>query len=146
MTTSVHRVRNIVVEAKQRPLSPGHRLPDIFYSRFLSLLPCRFHFFPFWSGLIYRSLGVASEPSQECLLFSGNHQMVSHLVAAGNLCLYLRVSPGGLAAGFSAVTFHCGTRLLGHSTILCHQSLGETTGEKGTPFCQPVPLSTPILW
>ena len=67
MTTSVHRVRNIVVEAKQRPLSPGHRLPDIFYSRFLSLLPCRFHFFPFWSGLIYRSLGVASEPSQECL-------------------------------------------------------------------------------
>ena len=27
-TTSVHRVRRIVVEAKQRPLSPGHRLPN----------------------------------------------------------------------------------------------------------------------
>ena len=29
--------------------------------------PYPFHFFPFPSGLIYRSLGVASEPSQECL-------------------------------------------------------------------------------
>ena len=72
--------------------------------------------------------------------------MVSHLVAAGNLCFSLPVSPDGLAAGFSAVTSHCGTRLLGHLAILCHQSLGETTGEKGTPFCQPVTLSTPILW
>ena len=62
------------------------------------------------------------------------------------ICLSLPVSPGGLAAGFSVVTSHCVTRLLGHSAILCHQSLGETTGEKGTPFCQPVPLSTPILW
>ena len=34
-TTSVHRVRRIVVEAKQRPLSPGHRLP----SRIVRRLP-----------------------------------------------------------------------------------------------------------
>ena len=34
---------------------------------FLSFLPCHIHFFPFCSGLIYRSLGVASEPSQEFL-------------------------------------------------------------------------------
>ena len=77
---------------------------------------------------------------------SGNHQMVSHLLAAGNLCLSLPVSRDDLASGFSAVTSHCGTRLLGHSAILCHQSLGETSGEKGTPFGQPVTLSTPILW
>ena len=60
--------------------------------------------------------------------------MVSHQVAAGNLCLSLPVSPDDLAAGFSAVTSHCGTRLLGHSAILCHQSLGETTGEKRDAF------------
>ena len=27
-TTSVHHVRHIVVKAKQRPLSPGHHLPN----------------------------------------------------------------------------------------------------------------------
>ena len=27
-TTSVHRIRYIVVEARQRPLPPGHHLPD----------------------------------------------------------------------------------------------------------------------
>ena len=52
---------------QNRPFSPGHRLLDILQGGFFSLLPCHFHFFPFWSGLIYRSLGVASEPSQECL-------------------------------------------------------------------------------
>ena len=66
-TTSVHHVGLIKVEAKQRPLFPSHRLPDILYGGFLSLLPCHFLFFPFWFGLIYRSLGVAFEPSQECL-------------------------------------------------------------------------------
>ena len=66
-TTSVHHVGLIKVEAKQRPLFPGHRLPDILFGGFLSLLPCHFLFFPFWFGLIYRSLGVAFEPSQECL-------------------------------------------------------------------------------
>ena len=63
----VHHVRLIVVEAKQRAFFPGHRLPDILFGGCLSLLPCHFLFFPFWFGLIYRSLGIASEPSQECL-------------------------------------------------------------------------------
>ena len=64
---SVCHVRHIVIEGKQRPLSPGHRLPNRIEGRFLSLLPCHFHFFPFQSRLIYRRLGVAFEPSQEWL-------------------------------------------------------------------------------
>ena len=66
-TTPMYRVRHIVVEAKQRPMSPGHRLPNKLVRQMLQPSSLSLHFFPFQSGLIYRSLGVASEPSQECL-------------------------------------------------------------------------------
>ena len=81
---------------------------------------------------------------KRAFLVSGNHESVSHLAAPGNLCLSLPVSPGGFAAGLSQVLSHCWTRLL--AAILCCQSHGEATGGKGTPFCQPVTLSSPILW
>ena len=66
-TTSMHQVRHIVVEAKQRPLSPGGGLPNRIArwipqpsSLLLSLLSLSV-----WIDLI--SLDVASEPCQECL-------------------------------------------------------------------------------
>ena len=61
---------------------------------------------------------------------SGNHQMVSHLVAPGSLCLFLPVSPGGLAAGFSEVFSLCRMRLLGHLAILCVSYTERSLGEK----------------
>ena len=66
-TTSMHCVRHIVVEAKQRPLSPGHRLPSRLVRQIPQPSSLALSLLPFQSGLIYRSLGVASEPSQECL-------------------------------------------------------------------------------
>ena len=63
----MHRVRHIMAEAEQRPLSPGHRLPSRLVRQIPQPSSLALSLLPFQSGLIYRSLGVASEPSQECL-------------------------------------------------------------------------------
>ena len=124
---SVCHVRHIVIEGKQRPLSPGHRLPNRIEGRFLSLLPCHFHFFPFQSRLIYRRLGVASEPSQEWLP-RFKELPVSHLIAPRNLCLSLRRSQ---VLFFSAqVTWY-----LSRMVLRGHLSLSDATWDGWPLLC-----------
>ena len=145
-TAAIHHVRLIVVKAKHRAFFPGHCLPDILFGGFLSLLPCHFLFFPFWFGLIYRSLGIASEPSQECLpRFRESPNGESPGCSQESLSFSARVT-WWLAAWFSEVSSDCWMWLLGRSAILYPQSHGETTRGTGTSFCQPVTLSTRILW
>ena len=100
-------VRHTVVEAKQRPLSPGHRLPDRIVRRIPQSSSCHFHFFPFWSRLIFWSLGVSSGPSQECLPCFGESPN-----GESPGC-----SPGSLS--FSARVTGClsGTVLWGHLSL-----------------------------
>ena len=146
-TAAIHHVRLIVVEAKHRAFFPGHCLPDILFGGFLSLLPCHFLFFPFWFGLTYRSLGIASEPSQECLP-------------------RFRESPNGESPGCSQESLSFSARLtwyLSCTVLRGHLSLLDVTvgtvgrfyavscmetslRQKGTPLCQSVTLSTPFLW
>ena len=133
---------------QNRALSLGHHLLDILQGGFLSLLPCHFHFFPFWSGLIYRSLGVASEPSQACLpRFRESRISESPGCSRESLSFFARVTwwlhcraLTGLVSLLDVTVGPPGP------AILCCQSHGEATGGKGTPFCQPVTLSSPILW
>ena len=90
---------------------------------------------------------------------SGNRQKVSHLVAPRNLCLSLPRSHGALALYFFAWITWC----LSHMVLRGHLSLSDMTvgvvghfcaisctetslRQKGTPFCQSVTLSAPILW
>ena len=109
----------------------------------LSLLPCRFPLFPFQSRLIYRSLGVACEPSQECLpRFREPPNGATRLLPGSSVflcpvtwCLSRMVLRGHLS--LSDVTV--GT--VGH---LCAVSRTESSRGKRDPFCQPVTLSTPF--
>ena len=133
---SVCHVRHIVIEGKQRPLSPGHRLPNRIEGRFLSLLPCHFHFFPFQSRLIYRRLGVASEPSQECLpCFRESPNGESPSCSQGSLsfsaqvkwCLSCTVLRGHLSLLYGTV---------GMVGYFCANSCMEKSlRQKGTTFC-----------
>ena len=55
-TTSVHRVRHIVVEAKQRPLFPGHCLPDGILRRKPQFSFCLLSPLLPWPGLALKDL------------------------------------------------------------------------------------------
>ena len=143
-TTLMLHVRHIVVESKHSPSPPGHRIPSKIVRWILQpIFPVTFTSFLFSLRLIYRSLGVASEPFQEC---------PPHFREMPNGECQI---PGRSRESFSAqVTWYLSwTVLRGYLSLsdapvgtVSHQSHGEITGTKGTPFCQLVTLTTPILW
>ena len=102
--------------------------------------------FPFQSGLIYRSPGVASEPSQECPPYfreSPNGESPRCSPESVFLC------PGHMLPwphGSQGSPLTVGRDCWEGRPFLCHWSHGEMTGTKGTPFCQLVTLGAPILW
>ena len=148
-TTSMHCVRHIVVEAKQRPLSPGHRLPNRIVRQIpqpsslsLSLLPlsvwidlqepmCCLWAIPRVPSMFQ---GITSESpggSQECLS------------AWVTWCLSLAVlSHGALAACVSGPTSHFGCNCWDGWPFCAISCTERSLGPKGQ--CQPVTLSTPF--
>ena len=132
---------------QNRPFSPGHRLPNRIVRQIPQPSPLSFHFFPFLSELIYRSLGVASEPSQErlpCFRESQNGESpgcsqeslsFSAQVTWCLSCMVLRGHISLLDATVGTVAHFCAI-----------SSTEMSLRQKEMAFCQSVTLSTPILW
>lgn len=142
----MHRVRLTVVNAKQSPLSPGHRLPrrlgrQIPQPSSLSL------------SLLSLSVRIRLQEPRCCLwamprvpsAFQGVSQPCITLLLPGS-CLSLPGSHGALAARLSGVASHCRTRLWGRAAIFMPLVAQRDPWDKGTPFCQPVTLRTHVLW
>ena len=103
----MHRVRHTVVEAKQRQLSPDHRLPDrlVRWIPQSSSLSLSFLFVSVWIDL--QEPNVAFEPSQEYLPRSRESPKGESPGCSQESLSFSARSQGTLAAWFSGVTSHC---------------------------------------
>ena len=95
-----------------------------------------------WNELKFCLWAIPREPST----FQGTAKQWVTRLLPGILCLSLPGSHGASAACFSGITSHCRTGLLNLLAIFVLYLQGEITGKKGSPFCQPATLRTPILW
>ena len=77
-TTSVHCVRRIVIEAKQRPTFPGHHLPDRIVRRIPQPSSLSLSLLSLLVRIDLQEPGCCLSHSKSAFHVSGNHQVMSH--------------------------------------------------------------------
>ena len=97
-----------------------------------------------WTELNWTEVLPLTHPRVPSTFQGTAKQWVARLLL-GILCLSLPGSHGASAAGFSGITSHCRTGLLSRLAIVPLFARRDHWGKR-SPFCQPVTLSTPILW